>query len=256
MIGIGSVNATPFLTKEPGLQNAVVGGIPTYPWFLTDTPAIREFRQAVEEGGTGAPRRLRARMGLSEALRAPGSRRPRRDHSVRFAGATGARARRDPRRADDAPHVRGRQERPAPDLRLPRRHRGRTLRLAGRGQIALPELTAEPSTCVPRGKARRDLLVVMTLAPLVSVGCGTRVESSVGGASDTVSQQTAVDGRPLSEAPAPSGVQPAERGGETVEAPGASPKAEQSHGRGVPIAPGGPGAAAPGAGVPQRLRAA
>ena len=47
VIGIGSVNTAPFLTKEPGLQNAVVGGIPTYPWFLTDTPAIKEFRQAV-----------------------------------------------------------------------------------------------------------------------------------------------------------------------------------------------------------------
>ena len=51
VIGIGSVNSTPYLPKEPGLQNAVVGGIPTYPWFLTDTPAIKEFRQAVEEAG-------------------------------------------------------------------------------------------------------------------------------------------------------------------------------------------------------------
>ena len=51
VIGIGSVNSTPYLPREPGLQNAVVGGIPTYPWFLTDTPAIKEFRQAVEEAG-------------------------------------------------------------------------------------------------------------------------------------------------------------------------------------------------------------
>ena len=51
VIGIGSINTAPFLTKEPGLQKAVVGGIPTYPWFLTDTPAIQEFRQAVAEGG-------------------------------------------------------------------------------------------------------------------------------------------------------------------------------------------------------------
>ena len=51
VIGIGSANASPYHTKEPGLQNAVVGGIPHYPWFLTDTPAIREFRQAVEEAG-------------------------------------------------------------------------------------------------------------------------------------------------------------------------------------------------------------
>ena len=51
VIGIGSVTATPDLTREPGMQNAVVGGIPTYPWFLTDTPAIKEFRQAVDEAG-------------------------------------------------------------------------------------------------------------------------------------------------------------------------------------------------------------
>ena len=51
VIGIGSINSTPYLPQEPGLQNAVVGGIPTYPWFLTDTPAIQEFRQAVEEAG-------------------------------------------------------------------------------------------------------------------------------------------------------------------------------------------------------------
>ena len=96
----------------------------------------------------------------------------------------------------------------------------------------------------------RKLLVLMTLAALVSAGCGTRVERSVSGASDTASQQTAVGGRPLSEAPAPRGVQPAERGAETVEAAGTSPKAEHSRGRGVPIAPG-PGAAVSGTGVPQ-----
>ena len=51
VIGIGSVNATPIHPQEPGLQNAVVGGTEAYPWFLTDTPAIREFRQGVEEAG-------------------------------------------------------------------------------------------------------------------------------------------------------------------------------------------------------------
>ena len=100
------------------------------------------------------------------------------------------------------------------------------------------------SQLVSGGRRYTTSLVVVTMASLLSVGCGTRVEDSLDGVSGSVPQQAAaVDGHSPSQASAPSAVEHSAGGAGATVATGGSLAPEEAPQRNVATAPAKLGAA-------------